>query len=331
MVRLDARQFWQPALALLTATALVVLVLPDSRANRLSTLDLEETGFDELYIQFLDADRTRASIVARSLTTLRRGEIPSLAPEWAMVRLSGDGWLARSPDEGVVFFVPVTDVSDWIYPFIYSFVRERRRGLELPRVEWTTLYVDRLYQGLFLRVKLPFDRPDAAPPRRELLAIEAGRVTQIDTWFEPTTSGLELLADLEIDPPHASLAWLSALRSETETLLILSRRPAELGLMPLPVSVPQLFTSAYGAEPTFHDDEQASRLNATWRAELADTTYLAEQELESLDSEFEEYRALFLSALRIHGEFHGIADELEASLPGRQRAGLELGLALEGN
>ena len=76
-------------------------------------------------------------------------------------------------------FVPVGEVSDWIYPFIYSFVRERRKGLELPRVEWTTLYVDRLYQGLFLLVKLPFDRPEAQP-RRQLLAIESGLVTHID-------------------------------------------------------------------------------------------------------------------------------------------------------
>ena len=53
MVRIDPRQFWPPALALVTATALVVFVLPDSRANRIATLDLDETGFDELYIQFL--------------------------------------------------------------------------------------------------------------------------------------------------------------------------------------------------------------------------------------------------------------------------------------
>ena len=55
-----------------------------------------------------------------------------------------------------------------------------------------------------------------------------------------------MLAELNIDPPHVSLAWLSALRSETATLLILSRRPLELALMPLPVSVPGLFAAAYG-------------------------------------------------------------------------------------
>jgi hypothetical protein len=57
MVKINARQLWQPAFALVLAIALIVLVQPDSRANRVSTLDLEETGFDELYIQFLDADR----------------------------------------------------------------------------------------------------------------------------------------------------------------------------------------------------------------------------------------------------------------------------------
>lgn len=63
MVRIDVKALWPAVLSLVTATALVVFVLPDSRANRVSTLDLEETGFDELYIQFLDSERTSASIV----------------------------------------------------------------------------------------------------------------------------------------------------------------------------------------------------------------------------------------------------------------------------
>ena len=335
MVRIDAKQQWQPALALLIAAALIMLVQPDSRANRVATLDLEETGFDELYIQFLDSERTTAWIVERGATTIRRGETSNPEPEWSIERLngsggSGDAWLARSPDEGVVFFVPVSDVSDWIYPFIYSFVRERRRGLELPPAEWTTLYVDRLYQGLFLRVKLPFDRPEA-PARRELLVVESGRVTNIDTWFEPMTNALDLPEELEVEPRHGSLAWLSSLRSETATLLMLSRRPLELELMPLPASMPRLFASAHGATPTFREDEQAPRWNESWRASVADTTFLDEIETEALEPDFEEYRALFLSALRIHGEFHGVANELQASLPERQRAGLELDLVLDGD
>ena len=308
-----------------------MLVLPDSRARRIATLDLEGTGFDERYIHFLNSERTRALIGARDVTTIRRGEMPSLAREWSIERLSGNGWLARSPDEGVVFFVPVSEVSDWVYPFIYAFVRERRKGLGLPRVEWTTLHVDRLYQGLFLRVKLPFDRPDAARARRELLAVESSRVTHIDTWFEPPTSGFDMSADLGIDPPHASLAWLSALRSETTTLLILTRTPPKLALMPLPVSVRRLFTAAHGTEPAFHEDERASGWNESWRAGLTDTPFLGEQEQSSFNSEFEEYRAVFLSALRVHEEFYGVTGELEASLPGHQRAGVELGLALAGN
>ena len=101
--------------------------------------------------------------------------------------------------------------------------------------------------------------------------------------------------------------------------------------MPLPVSVSRLFEAAHGVEPTFREDEQASRWNESWRAMVADTTFLAEEELERLEPGFEEYRALFLSALRIHGEFHGITNELQASLPERQRAGRELDLALDGS
>lgn len=330
MVKIDVRTLWPAVLALATAMALIVFVRPDSRANRISTLDLEETGFEELYIQFLDSDRTRASIVSRGVTTIRRGEIPSYASEWSMERLGGDGWFARSPDEGVVFFIPVSEVSDWIYPFIYSFVRERRKGLELPPAEWTTLHVDRLYQGLFLRVKLPFDRPEAQT-RRELVTVESNRLASVDTWFEPATGVPDMPADLEVDASHPSLSWLSSLRSETASLFILSRRPLELTLMPLPVSLPTLFAAAYGVDPAFDEDEQAVRWNDSWRATVADTTYLGEAEMRSLTSEFDEYRALFLAALRIHGEFHGVEGELQASLPARQHSGLELDLALERN
>ncbi len=329
MIKIDPRQLWPAVCALAIAMVLPVLVLPDSRASRVATLDLEETGFEERYIQFLDSARTRASIVARDVTTLTRGETVSDAPEWSVERLSNDGWLARSPDAGVVFFVPVHEVSDWIHPFVYSFVRERRKGLELPRVEWTTLYVDRLYQGLFLRVPLPFDRPDA--DRRELLAIESGRVTRIDTWFELPTSDLDLLAAVEINPPHVSLVWLSALRSETSTLLIRSRRPSELALMPLPVSVRKLFAATHGADPSFQEDARAVQWNESWRADLTETPLVGDRERSSFDSAFEEYRDRFLSALRIHGEFHGLAAELQASLPDRQHAGVELDLTLDGS
>ena len=74
MIKIDPRQLWPAVCALAIAMVLPVLVLPDSRASRVATLDLEETGFEERYIQFLDSARTRASIVARDVTTLTRGE-----------------------------------------------------------------------------------------------------------------------------------------------------------------------------------------------------------------------------------------------------------------
>lgn len=327
-VKIDAKTLWPAGLSLATATALVVFVVPDSGANRLSTLDVEDAGFDEQYLQFLDADRTRASIVDRGATTVRRGELPTSATEWSIDPLRGDGgWLARSPDEGVQFFVPVSEVPDWTYPLIYSFVRERRRGLELPATEWTALYVDRLYQGLFLRVTLPFDRAEA-PARRELLTVQADRMASVDTWFEPTSGGDDVPSELDVEYAHGSLAWLASLSSDTTSQFILSRAPLEVTLMPLPVPVPTLFTAAYGAGPSFRADENASRWNQDWRAALPDTTYLAEVELEDLESAFAEYRDVFLTALRVHEEFHGIAGELQASLPSRQGAGLALGLTL---
>jgi len=134
--------------SILTAIALFVFVIPESSANRLSTLGLAQIGFDERYIQFQNDEQTLAAIVDRSATSLRRGEVADSATSWAMTLLEGGGWIARTDEEGASFFVPVNEVSDWVYPFLYSFIRERRKGLELPRAEWTTVLTQDAGDGL---------------------------------------------------------------------------------------------------------------------------------------------------------------------------------------
>jgi hypothetical protein len=99
--------------SILTAIALFVFVIPESSANRLSTLGLAQIGFDERYIQFQNDEQTLAAIVDRSATSLRRGELADSATSWAMTLLEGGGWIARTDEEGASFFVPVNEVSDW--------------------------------------------------------------------------------------------------------------------------------------------------------------------------------------------------------------------------
>ena len=60
-----------PAVGAMAAAILVVfLALPDSAANRVSTLDLANGGFGDNYIQHIGGDRTQVTIGARARNRL---------------------------------------------------------------------------------------------------------------------------------------------------------------------------------------------------------------------------------------------------------------------
>ena len=320
------------------ATLIALVALPDSRANRVSTLDLGEDGFRDLYIQHRDREHTKVTIGDRGETTLKRGELPSLAPEWTIRRVSRAdeseppyAWLARSQARGAVFFLPVTQVSDWIYPYLYGFVRQRRKGIELPPVEWANVFLDRVYQGLYLRVALPFDRTGRR--RRELVLIRDEEMMRVDTWFEPPQERYaELFPDAELpelEPPAPALMWLSAFLSADESSVVLAASPPyEAKLMPLPIQTPSLYAAVHGRPPQFVTDTRVLRWDESWRPAVSESRFLRDVEMVDLSSGFEDYRASFVRALRAHGELHGNLEEVRAMLPHRQTSGSELGLSL---
>jgi len=342
MAKVEGKHLWPAAGAMMAAIVIAFLARPDSAANRVSTLDLTNAGFRDVYIQHVDGDRTEVTIGDRGQTTLKRGELPSTAPRWSFVRTEENSeppytWLARSEARGSTFFVPVTRISDWSYPYLYRVVRQRRKGLELPRVEWVNVFLDRIYQGLYLRVALPYDRIDADATetrRRELLLIRGEEVMRVDTWFEPPDERYgELFSDEalpELEPPAPSLSWLSdRLLPDASTVLVAATSPYEAKLLPLPIPLETLYAEVHGRRPELATIERVSRWEESWRPAAPEAQLLRGSEIPELESEFESYRDSFLRALQAHGELYGNVGEILAMVPLRQKAGAEMGLNLE--
>lgn len=344
MAKIEGKHLW-PALGAMVAATLVALVaMSNSSTIRISTLDLGEQGFRDVYIQHVDRDRTTVTIGDRGDTTLKRGELASSNPEWSFRRVDSRDdsapphtWLARSETRGAVFFLPVTEISDWVYPYIYGFVRERRKGIELPRVEWTNVFLDRVYQGHYLRVALPFDRTGTTENpirRRELVFIRGEEIMRVDTWFEPIQERYgELFPDAELpalEAPNSGLMGLSALISSTESSILLAASPPyEAKLMPLPIAMPSLYAAVHGRAAEFATDARVIDWNESWRPAVSEAQFLREPEAADLESDFTEYRASFLQALRAHGELYDSVEQVHAMLADRQQSGAELGLNLE--
>ncbi len=320
---------WPALAALLLASVLAIWSHGVSRTTRLSNLDLESTGIAETYLMTDKSEPGRGYIVGRRASTVRRSDSAQQGDRWRLDRIpgaSGDTWIAQSKrkGKGTVFYVPYPDVPDPVYPYYYRFVRELRRELELPQVSWTSLFVNRVYQGLYLRVSLPFDprkKDGGSGILREILAVEGDRLMGIDSRFDDAPGVyVDSIASgvfPRLREPAPALAWLARRAPTAETtLLIQNVEPWSVSLLPLPVSLPALFRARYGRAPaSFHDARYARWVNAGWR-EGEELEPFDAAEREALEAGLEAYASRLRAGLRAHVTLHQSGDLL-ASLDRR--------------
>ena len=330
--------FWPAFLALASSLGLVIWMYPASRALRVSNLDTGASTFAETYLMFDRTEAGKGYVVDRRDSTMRRADDRQPGRKWRIERIpgpNGERWLTRSKrkGKGTVFYVPVEDVADWTYPFLYDFVRKAQPELELPRISWTQLHVDRLYAGLYLRVALPFDprkKDGGSGVLRQILVVRGDRASVVDTRFDDApglyldsvTSG----AFPPLKAPVAALAWLARHRgSEAATLLMSKLPPHELSLLPLPIDLDELFEAHIGRAPTRFEDQRYAR----WSQEISrvgDADAFAAEQLVELNAAFAEYAASFRVSLRAHAELSERDDLARVELARRQDAAAELGL-----
>jgi hypothetical protein len=339
------RVFWPAGLALALAIA-AIIAFPGSYTRRTTNLDLADTGFRDTFIMFSKSEVGRCFVVNRRASTMRRGDQGQSGRKWDCLRIPAgdrggpaDTWLLKSKrkGKGTVFFVPVYGVRDWSYPFLYRFVRKHRKELDLPRVEWTQLFVNRLYQGLYLRVGLPFDlrkKDGGSGILREILTVQDAQLTKVDTRFDDAgrlyAESVVSASFPELDPPPPALAWLARSSPIEGTAFLMSNLPPHrLTLLPLPISLPDLFAAKNGRPSAGFRDERYSRWTlAPWRSDPADTFPFTESELEELKSDFEKYTTSFHRALRTDAELHRSLGTVRELLPERQAATSKLQLSL---
>lgn len=339
---------WPAGLALVAVILLAGLDLPFSRSHRVTNVDLEGTGFPDTYIMLSKTDAGRAYVVNRRDATMRRSDDRQPGDKWEVAQIPSpyaeDGlasWLIRSKrkGKGTVLFVPVDDVQDWTYPFCYTFVRKQRKDLKLPRVEWTQLFVNRVYQGLYLRVALPFDRrkkDGGSGILREILTVRGNQLTQINTRFDdPRGVYSDQLADgifPRLETPPAILAWLARRSPTRGTVLLLSNVPPYgLTLLPLPIDLPELFEAKNGRPPAgFSDDRYGEWSQGAWRGAGSNEDGFSDEARAAMKAQFAEYADSLRRALIVHATVHQTLPELRNVLDDRQSATSDLRLSLRG-
>jgi hypothetical protein len=337
------RIFWRIGLALLVAAGIAAGLERFTASQRFANLDLEGGGFRDTFLMFSKSEPGRGYVVNRRDSTERRSDLKLPGRKWEFFRIplaeDTDAWLTRSKRQGkgTVFYVPVSEVGDWTYPFLYEFVRERRPKQELPPIEWTQLYVNRIYQGLYLRVALPFDlrkKDGGSGILRQILVVGEGLSSQLNTRFQDTPGVYAaVLADgifPELARPDPLISWLAGRCPTSETTFLLSNKPPYgVSLLPLPISLVRLFEAGHGRTPSRFEDERYERWLHAAEAAVSAAGPLRPADRAALETHFAHYATSFLEALRLSAELHGDWAALQERLPERQDATLPLGLSLE--
>ncbi len=303
-------------LALPLALAIAATAPNLSQNARMANHDLTADAIPDTYLMLSKRDEARGYIADRRNSTVRRNRKNYPGRSWRVTRFGRDCWLLRSKRQGTVFFVPVEEVADWIFPFFYDFVR-LEAAPELPLVTWNQLLVNRIYTGLYLRIELPFDprkKDGGNGILREILSVDRDRLTAVDTRFDRNG---RLYVDLiaqgtfpRLQQPTAALGWLARQRPAEETTFLLhNAEPFDVTLLPLPLPINALARGVYG-EPLLpiRDDRYQRWTAGGWRR-MDDNPFDAATR-GRLEDAFHEYVANFRIALRSHRVLHDGSPEI---------------------
>ncbi|MFP8873996.1 MAG: hypothetical protein VCB42_05545 [Myxococcota bacterium] len=278
------RRLWPAGVGLALAIALAILVKPDSTLNRVGNLNLGDSKFRDTYLVMHRSEADRCFVVNRRDATIRRSNDKQPGRNWRCHRISSQdpesppAWLVQSKREGkgTVFFVPASRIADWSFPFFYEVARAEHPDAQLPLVEWTQLYVSRLYQGLYLRVDLPFDRrkkDGGSGVLREILSISGDSASVVDTRFDDApglyTEAIAAGVFPKLEKPLPDIAWLAEHAPTAGTTFLISNSEDFLvSLLPLPIGLPALFKARYGRSPATFTDRRFDRwTQGAWRQE----------------------------------------------------------------
>ena len=348
-----------PAAAALLAAIVTIWVIPATPHRRMSNLDFSAAGLPQTYLMLNKDEPNRCVVLGRRASTLRRDDAREPGRSWDCDSIEApdgaayenDAWIVRSTrfGKGTVLFVPVYAVDDWTYPFFNAFVREAiadapsdppddtAQSVALPEVEWTQLFVNRLYEGLYLRIGLPFDlrsKDGGSGILRSILTLDPQSVRVVDTRFEENTAAWEnrLTFDdapiVEADLPL--VRWLAAMRPANERTLLLSNQGLQnLRLLPMPISLPELYEQWEGTPLATIESQSAALWAQTTAAyDPAPAPSFDAEASAALRESFVRYSLALERGLLAEGAYRESTERLREVLPQRQAAASMMTLQL---
>jgi len=268
------------------------------------------------------SEDNRAYLVDRRDSTIRRSRNKMPGKMREAYSFGGDPetgelayWLLVEAEYATVLFIPVNEVEDCTYPYIYGFARKEFDKLDLPEVEWTQLFVNRIYSGLYLKVELPEDPTGSEGrkgPRREILSVDGNRLALVDTLFNPDArllSDILLAGDFpEFEEPPPAINWLESKNSSAEKSFVLNNQPPYgVSLLPLPVTIDEIYFKLKDEKLRRYVDDRF----ADWVRQIENEPpppgdkLLGEDLWETYLEGYEQYRKDFNAALSSHRELFG--------------------------
>ena len=340
MNRVDnPRSIIYAVLAIILAILIVSFARHYLQFQELTNLNLHTEGISDLYIQMSPDLPGKCHVTNRRGSTFRRSDDPSARRLWNYRRSAGDNdtgnlnhWMLQSTAKKIFLLVPVNDVKDWTYPYIYQFVKGSENEVELPSVQWVQLYVNRIYHGLYLQVYLPHDprrRDGGSGHLRELLVLRDSTIACLNTRFSNPCTAYQTMVSTSKFPtlitPSKLVMWLITHSPIEETLFIMRPyAPYQITYLPLSISLSEEYSKIDGKSLPEWVDNRFATFHPTYSPEsLQLTNILSAKKTQKLLEEWKTYKSNFTHALKIHCEYHQCKNEIILDLPKRLESSWE--------
>jgi len=220
-----------------------------------------------------------------------------------------ESWFLHSKSNGVVFLFPLEDVENWVYPALYSYVKDHLLVTYLPNVEWVQLHINRYYQGIFLQVELPKDlskKNGGNGVLREIISITKEKLSIVNTRFVPNGALYKSLL-IEGEEPkfpmqNKDVLWLAKNKNKTrDNLMVIlgNKEKHEVLLLPLPLDIDRISPIIFGKNPTYYRDDRFRGWLQTILND-GDSLKLSFTETQEFKEYFADYSKRFKIAFRSH-------------------------------
>ena len=316
---------WLPLsiLALLAA-----IVAAKFSGTSTSNLQLRSPGIGATYISFFEGSKTKCWMSNRRASTLRRSDTRPRRSSYSISYSSettAPSILLSSKNEGVHLFVPCEKVLDWDFPFIQLELLNQLEQNSQCKPEWTTLFLSRRYQGLYLKTTMPYDlrKKHGGPDcRRAFVQCDDkgnGLVT-CSRLLWPAEAFRRATADGQFPRLHFGRHvhdWALHSLCQPSHLIMDCRPPYRMFPLPLPFSLKDLMREFHGPNTSLPEfrDVRLSRFDAHRRKQAKSLfELLGKTRCELIEKRLLAYRKILLEPIKRHlhasGQLHKL-DELK--------------------